>query len=218
MLVRISLLPLLLISFLFVRPAVTPVEEVQECAFSEEIPVVKDYMRLLAISDPFQGNYDADVTVIEYFDPNCPHCKTLHPIMKEVIAANGKRARFYMIPFVLWQYSLPQAEALFVAGQDGKYFEMLEAQYAQQKPGGLSFDELIAIAAGIGLDPVVFKGRLEKGLNQKMILERRQEISSLGVRGTPAVMINGKFVDSGSKSLNCINQLIAAEAASLKQG
>ena len=138
--------------------------------------------------------------------------------MKEVIAANSKNARFFMIPFVLWQYSLPQAEALFVAGQDGKYFEMLDSQYQIQQPGGLSLDQLVALSQDIGLDPVKFRTRLEKGLNQRMIMARREEIRYLGVQGTPALMINGKFVDSGSKSLTCINQLIKEEVALVKKG
>jgi protein-disulfide isomerase len=218
MYLRISLLPLVLIAFLLGHPEKTSTIPVDECSFSKEIPEVEDYMRLITFSDSYQGNMDSKVTVIEYFDPNCPHCKTLHPIMKDVIAANSKSARFFMIPFVLWQYSLPQAEALFVAGQDGKYFEMLDAQYANQQAGGMSIDELVILAQNIGLDPVQFRTRLDKGLNQPMILARRQEISDLGVRGTPALMINGKFVDGGSKSLTCINELIKKEVASLKQG
>ena len=138
--------------------------------------------------------------------------------MKDVIAANSKNARFFMIPFVLWQYSLPQAEALFVAGQEGKYFEMLELQYKYQKAGGMSPDELVSLSKDLGLDPQKFRARLEKRLNEPMIMARREEIRQMGVQGTPAVMINGKFVDGGSKSLTCINQLIQQEAALVKAG
>ena len=229
---KVSLLPILLFSlFLLMSDTDAPTSRLQtntnepalnagpdECSFAQDIPVVEDYLRLVTFSEPYQGKFDSGVTVIEYFDPNCPHCKTLHPIMKEVIAANSKNARFFMIPFVLWQYSLPQAEALFVAGQDGKYFEMLDAQYQIQQPGGLSLDQLVALSQDIGLDPVKFRPRLEKGLNQRMIMARREEIRDLGVQGTPALMNNGKFVDSGSKSLTCINQLIKEEVALVKKG
>lgn len=218
---RISLLPLLLVGLMLVQSdqdVTVSTVSTDECAFSKEIPEVKDFMKLVSISDPFQGNMSSKVTVIEYFDPNCPHCKSLHPIMKNVIAANRKSARFYMVPFVLWPYSVPQAEALFVAAQDGKYFEMLDAQYDNQKSGGLSVTELTNLAKEIGLDVVKFKSQMEKGQYRSGILARRQEISDLGVRGTPALMINGKFVDGGSKSLTCINELIKKEAARLKQG
>ncbi|MDA1027472.1 MAG: thioredoxin domain-containing protein [Bacteroidetes bacterium] len=218
---RISLFPLLLVGLMLVQSdqdVTVSTVSTDECAFTKEIPEVKDFMKLVTISDPFQGNMSSKVTVIEYFDPNCPHCKTLHPIMKNVIAANRKSARFYMVPFVLWPYSVPQAEALFVAAGEGKYFEMLDAQYDHQKSGGLSVTELTNLAKDIGLDAVKFKSQMEKGQYRAGILARRQEISDLGVRGTPALMINGKFVDGGSKSLACINELIKKEAARLKQG
>ena len=228
--IKITLLPALLLGvWLTLSPtealgqssAISEVDSykqvTEECSFTKEIPVVDDYLRLITFSDPYQGNFDAGVTVITYFDPNCPHCKTLHPIMQDVIASNSKNARFFMIPFVLWQYSLPQAEALFVAGQDGKYFEMLDAQYEFQQAGGMSIDKLVTIATDIGLDPVKFRSRMEKGLNQRMIMARREEISDMGVRGTPAVMINGKFVDSGSKSVACINELVQKEVALVKK-
>lgn len=182
------------------------------CAYSTSISPVEDWGRLISMGDPAIGDPDAEVTVIEYFDPNCPHCKTLHPIMTRVIADRKDVAVFYKIPFPLWRYSLPQIEALYVAAQDNRYYEMLNMQYARQQPGGLGIDALVAIAGEIGLDPVTFKDRLEKGLNQKSIISRRQEIADLGVRGTPSVMINGRFVSSDSKSYECLVQLIDGAA------
>jgi protein-disulfide isomerase len=184
-----------------------------ECGYDADIPAVEDYMRLITFGDPYKGNFDADVTVIEYFDPNCPHCKTMHPIMNNVIQERGEKARYFMVPYVLWQYSLIQVEALFVAGQDGKYFEMLDAQYEHQQPGGMSIDELTALAKEIGLDPEVFRARVERGMNQGMIMARRQEIIDMGIRGTPAVMINGRVIDGQSKSFECIVELIDKAAA-----
>ncbi len=173
---------------------------------------MEDFTSLISISDPYMGNLDADVTVIEFFDPNCPHCATFHPIMKQVVEDSGQHAHFYMVPFPLWQYSLMQVEALFVAAQDGLYFEMLEAQYAHQKQGGMSMEELTVLASDIGLDPEIFRQRLERGLNQPQILERRKKIVDTGLRGTPSVMINGRYVASDSKSRLCLNELIAEAA------
>ncbi len=214
----LSLLLALIFSVFFLSADSPHVDPVLECGYNADVAEVGDYMRLIMFGDPYLGNFDADVTVIEYFDPNCPHCKSFHPIMKQVVDDNGQHARFFMIPFVLWQYSLAQTEALFVAGQDDLYFEMLDAQYDHQKPGGMSVDELVALAVEIGLEADVFRGRLEKGLNQRMILERRQEISDLGVSGTPTVMINGKFINGESKSRACLNQLIAEAANEKSEG
>ena len=66
---------------------------------------------------------------MEYFDPNCPHCRDLYPIMKEVAEEHGDQAKFAYIPFPLWwqdpshpQYSLVQVEALHAAMQEGKFW------------------------------------------------------------------------------------------------
>ncbi len=184
----------------------------EDCSFNENLALVEDYLSLLNISDPYLGDFDASVTVIEFFDPNCPHCATFHPIMKQVVEDSGQHARFFMIPFPLWQYSLLQIEALSVAAQDNMYFEMLDAQYLHQKQGGMSLEEVTVLASDIGLDPEVFRERVERGLNQRSTLERRSKIVETGVRGTPSVMINGRFLASDSKSRVCLNELIAAEA------
>ena len=189
---------------------VVPVSD--ECSYNEELAPVEDFMSLVTISDPYLGNLDSEVTVIEFFDPNCPHCATFHPVMKQVIADTGQHARFYMIPFPLWQYSLLQTEALYVAAQEGKFFDMLDAQYLHQKQGGMSLQELMVLAQDIGMDGAQFSERVQRGLNQQMILERRRAIAETGVRGTPSVMINGRFVAGDSKSRICLNELIAEAA------
>lgn len=213
----LSVLFVLLLTIVFHTDTPAVLEEpasnavVDDCSFDDEMAVVEDFQSLLTIADPYMGNFDSGVTVIEFFDPNCSHCAAFHPVMKQVIEDSGQHARFYMIPFPLWQFSLLQVEALFVAAQDGLYFEMLDAQYLHQKQGGMSLDEITVLATDIGLDPEVFRSRVEQGLNQRQIMERRGKIIDIGVRGTPSVMINGQFVASDSKSRICLNELIAAE-------
>lgn len=184
-----------------------------ECSFAPDIPPMDDFRSLVSVSDPFLGSPEAKHTVMIFFDPNCPHCATFHPIMKQVARDMGQHARFYMIPFPLWRYSLAQTEALYVAAEEGKFYEMIDAQYTQQKPGGMSVEDLVRLAAEVGLDPDRFRERLERGQNQPMIMSRRARIAEAGIRGTPSVMINGRVVASASKSRVCMNELIAAEVS-----
>ncbi|NBW94587.1 MAG: hypothetical protein EBR20_09585 [Bacteroidetes bacterium] len=194
-------------------PEITQPGTPAACSFASDAPVMDDYLSLVSGLDPWLGRSEADVKVFEFFDPNCPHCATFHPIMKQVVEEMGQHAQFYMIPFPLWRYSLAQTEALYVAAEQGKYFEMIDAQYQAQKPGGMSLDELVSIASQIGLDPDLFLERLERGQYQQMIIERRSRIADAGVRGTPSVMINGRLVASESKSRTCMNELIAEMAS-----
>ncbi len=191
-----------------VAPAVPAPQRIGTCEFDPSVPAVSDYQQLVTFADPFLGTAQTGVQVIEFFDPNCPHCRTMHPIMKRVIETHGDRAQFYLIPYIVFQQSLNQIEAIYVAAQDGKYFEMIDEQYARQKPAGLSVPELAEIAEGMGIDPDVFARRVNRGLNRSTIAARRDQIQRLGVRGVPTVMINGQFVKSESKTLACLGQMI----------
>ncbi len=183
----------------------TPVQ----CGYTTDIPPVQDYGDLVTISDPYLGNYDAVVTVIEYFDPNCSYCKSLHPVMQQLISKYADRVRFFMIPYVLWPHSMAQIEALYITAQEGKYYDMLDAQYNVQKSGGLSLYELRQIAAELDVDPDQLQARLERGLYRTDILSKKEQIKELGVSGTPTLVINGRFItDSDAKTVECLSRLI----------
>jgi len=179
-----------------------------ECAYDLEKPFVENYRDLVNFNDPSLGNPEAPVVVIEFFDPNCPHCKTTHPIMKQVIEANSEKAWFVIRPFVLWQQSLAQTEALMAAAHEGKYFEMLEAQFSLQKREGLSLEELKSIASQIGMDADLMASRIQQGLFRGIVLRQRESGIEAGVTSVPAVMINGRFVNRQSRTADCLTELI----------
>jgi predicted DsbA family dithiol-disulfide isomerase len=138
----------------------------------------------------------------------------MHPVMKRVVETHGTVAKVYVVPFMLWpEVSLLPIEALYVAAQDGKYYEMLEQQFAAQGPNGYTPAQLRQMAETIGLDGATFQDRLARGLNRQAIVQRRMQISQLGVRGTPVVMINGRFVAAESKTIACLRQMIDEAAA-----
>lgn len=186
-----------------------------ECSFDAEKGRVQNFSELVNFFDPTIGEPGASVTVIEYFDPNCPHCATIHPIMMDVARAKLDKALFVFKPFVLWNHSIAQSEALYAAAQEGKFFQMLEQQYAIQQPRtGLGEPQLRAIAQEIGMDPDVLMKRIESGLYRRTLAEQRDKAAEAGVNSTPAVLINGRFVESTSKTVECLKELIDLAAQS----
>ncbi len=184
------------------------------CQYDDSVPVYAEYASFLQLGDPYLGSDKAKVVVMEFIDPNCPHCATMHPVMKQVAESHGDKAKVYVVPFMLWpDISLLPIEAMYVAAQDGQYYGMLEALFAAQGPNGYTPAQLRTMAEGLGIDGATFMDRLSRGLNREQIVRRRMQISQMGIRGTPAVMINGRLVHNSSKTVACLRQMIDEAAA-----
>jgi len=165
-----------------------------------------DPARLVSGEDVTQGPPDAPVTVIEYFDPNCPDCKTFHETMDTLVTDYEDDVQFVFKPFPLRGSSLPEIQALYVAEQEGAFFEMLAAQYVRQNPSGLDTQDLRSIAEEIGMSPDVLLSEVKSDAYRRRVLEQRKRALSIGVESTPTVLVNGHFV--GSRSLECMQTFI----------
>jgi len=181
----------------------------ESCPYDASKARVENYLDFVSFSDPSIGDPNADVVVVEFFDPNCPHCKTLHPLMKVAADSLGSQARFVFRPFVLSQASLMQVEALHIAAQQGKFFEMLESQYARQGSRSLSMDDMREISQEIGLDYSVLETRLSNQMYRGIALRQRQQAYEAGVTVVPTIMINGRIIDSSARSIACLAEMIA---------
>ena len=180
------------------------------CRYNPEKSPIEDYESLVQFTDPVKGSHDAPVTVIEYLDPNCPHCENLHPVMQEVAAQQKDQARFVYKLFPLRRSSLPQIMALRVAAEENKFFEMLEAQFDRQ--GVLSVAELREVAREVGMDPDETVRRMQQDALVEQVLRERKAAFERGVDSTPTVIINGRVVASRSRTEACLNQLIEEAA------
>lgn len=169
-------------------------------------PLDDEGASLVTFQDITKGNSDADVTVIEYFDPNCPHCKDYHQTMKKLVEAYQEEVRFVYKPFALRRSSIPEIQALYVAHQSGKFSEMLDGQYARQGPGGINMSDLRSIASEIGMDPNVLSTKIEENAFRNFVLQVRKRAASIGVNSTPTVVVNGHFTQS--RSLDCMKTFI----------
>ena len=193
---------------------VVPDSALAECPYDPEKEPVEDFRRLINLFDPTVGEADAPVTVIEYFDPNCPGCKSFHDVITPVVRSHADRAFFVFKPFVLWSHSIVQSEALYAATREKKFFPMLEAQYEMQNPQtGLSLEQLREIAENIGMNPDVLMQRLESRLYRRTLEQQKNEAIEVGVTHTPTVLINGRFVAFESQTVECLQSMIEEAAA-----
>jgi protein-disulfide isomerase len=150
-----------------------------------------------ALTDPkvayVAGPSDAKVTVAEFFDYRCPHCKASLTAMKHLLDKGQKvRIAFIERP-ILTPDSLWAAQAAVAARRQGeKYVPFHFALMATT--GELPKDRILDIAKSVGLDPV----RLEKDMADPAVLDSIKQSNALADKlhfdGTPTFVINDKIV------------------------
>ena len=177
------------------------------CMYDEGHSPVADYKSLISPSfDYTVGPENAPVTVIEFFDPNCPHCQSLHPVMKDIIAEYKDRVLFVYKPFPIRSFSIPQIEAMYVAKEQGKFSEMLDAQMAIGETGGLNMEQIRALATEVEMDVPLLNSRMRAQTYRNIVLDAQKKAAEAGLSSVPAVLVNGRFI--GTRSQECIGQFI----------
>jgi protein-disulfide isomerase len=72
-------------------------------------------------TSPVGGNPDGDVTLVEFFDYNCPYCRSVAPVMNEAEAADPQLRIVYKEFPILGPNSVYVAKAALAAHRQGRY-------------------------------------------------------------------------------------------------
>ncbi|MDG4759756.1 thioredoxin domain-containing protein [Micromonospora sp. WMMD710] len=154
------------------------------------------------------------VTVDVYEDFLCPACnqfeQTSGATLEQLAAGNKAKVVYhpvaYLNRFSTTEYSTRSSAASGCAAAGGKFREYAKALFAKQPPegsAGLSNDELIDIAAGVGLDRGSFGGCVSDGTYRTWTAHVTDEASRSDVTGTPTILINGQpLADRTPQGLN----------------
>ncbi|WGH75130.1 DsbA family protein [Tenacibaculum tangerinum] len=143
--------------------------------------------------DQIAGPENAKITIVEYGDYECPHCKMAMPIVKRIKEDYGDDLRLVFRNFPLTQihkFANDAARAAELAGEYDKFWEMHELIFRNQDQ--LDIDHLIDYAKQLGIDSDEFSARLEQ--NEKVEKVKSDFMSGVesGVNGTPSFFVNGK--------------------------
>ena len=165
--------------------------------------ITKDQEKLLIRGDSYQKKVDgAKITLVEFGDFECPACGAAYPVVTQLL--NDYKGK---INFVFREFPLPShpngpigAEAAEAAGANGKFFEMYDALYQNQKEWGedknpMQFFEKYAKL--IGLDVEKFKADVNSKKFDARIQKDIADGNSLGVNATPTFFLNGEKITGG---------------------
>jgi len=154
------------------------------------------------------------VTVEEFGDYQCPPCGHLHPEMKKLKSEYGNRIRFifYHLPLTqIHKNALDAAHAAVAAGLQGKFWEMHNMLYDNQKVWEET-DNLRPIVAGyagqLGLDVPRFLSDMDSAQVDSTVLADVRRANAMGVTGTPTVFVDGQEISSDDLSTEFLQKKI----------
>src|SRR5262249_14971527 len=164
---------------------------------------------------PSKGTASAPVTIIEFSDYECPFCGKAEPMVKEILKQYDGKVRLVYREFPLQMHSHAQkaAEAALCAQDQGKYWELHEKLFENQR--ALEVSDLKGYAKDVGLDDARFSQCLDSGSKAKEVEASQKAGDEAGVNGTPAFFINGRPL-FGAVPIDEMKQLIEAELAEKK--
>jgi protein-disulfide isomerase len=154
------------------------------------------------------GAPNADVTIIEYFDYNCPYCKKFEPALQAFLTEDHEIAIVYKDWPILSDVSVYAAKSALAARWQGKY---LVAHNALMNGSRLSQNDQVDATlkrAGVNVDTLK-KDRLSHAADIDALLARNDaEAHALSLRGTPGIVI-GRQLLPGIVDLSGLKQLVA---------
>jgi protein-disulfide isomerase len=157
---------------------------------------------------PILGSANADVTVVEYFDYNCPFCKALAPVFRSFIDQDHAAAVLYKEWPIFGGVSVYAAQAALAATYQGKYLQAHEALIS-----GPRLEENSQVDAALrsaGIDMVQLKKDLvaHRASIDELLMRNDTEARGLGLRGTPGILAGRRLV-SGISDLHALQSAVA---------
>jgi len=114
----------------------------------------------------------AKITLVEYGDLQCYHCRQVRPVLRQLRERLGNRLRYVFRHFPI--SSIPPdahlaAQATEAAGAQGKFWEMHDYLFEHQ--GALGRENLIEYGRELGLDIDQFTQDLDEGGYEERVRE-----------------------------------------------
>jgi protein-disulfide isomerase len=142
--------------------------------------------------DHIRGARDAQLTLVEYGDYECPFCGAAAAAVEQLMQIMGKEVQFAYRHFPLTQihpHAQVAAEAAEAAGQQDRFWDMHDLLFDHQNR--LTPGDLIGYASILRLDLHRFAVDLETHAHAPRVREDFLSGVRSGVNGTPTFFANG---------------------------
>lgn len=141
---------------------------------------------------PVLGNPAGDVTVVEFFDYNCPYCKQAAPEINALLDAD-KNVRLVLREWpILSEGSAFAARAALASRKQGMYAAFHKALMTMR--GKLEAEAVLRIAEETGLDVEKLQNDMKSPEVEEHIATSMRLAEALGFNGTPAFVVGDQLI------------------------
>jgi protein-disulfide isomerase len=141
---------------------------------------------------PMKGNPGARVTLVEFADYECPHCKRFQPVLHQILDEFPKDVKLYFKHYPLPQHTMARlaAEGAVAAQKQGKFWQFQDKLWEHQDE--LSPAEIEKVAKESGLDVAKFRQDLASEAVKAKVEKDKTEGAAAGLQATPTLYIDGR--------------------------
>jgi len=156
---------------------------------------------------PVAGNADGDITIVEYFDYQCPYCRKIEPELRQVVQDDGKVRLVLKDWPILGPVSVTAARMVLASKYQDKYVQAHDALIGVNSK--LTEPRIREVLAGAGVD--VDRVTRDLASNAKAIdailARNNEQATAFDFKGTPSFIV-GKFRVPGILTMAQFSQVI----------
>ena len=157
---------------------------------------------------PVAGNAGGDVTIVEYFDYQCPYCRKIEPDLRQVVQDDGKVRLVFKDWPILGPASVVAARLALASKYQEKFVQAHDALIGVN--ARLTEPRIRELLAGAGIDVDRLHRDLAANANaiDAILARNGDQAVAFGFRGTPSFIV-GKFRVPGILTVAQFGQVIA---------
>jgi len=157
---------------------------------------------------PVAGNAGGDITIVEYFDYQCPYCRKVEPELRQVVQDDGKVRLVLKDWPILGPVSVTAARMALASKFQDKFLQAHEALIGvNSKLTEPRIRELLA-GAGIDVDRATRDLATHAEAIDAILARNNDQATAFGFKGTPSFIV-GKFRVPGVLTMAEFDQVIA---------
>ncbi|MBV2142483.1 DsbA family protein [Falsochrobactrum sp. TDYN1] len=174
-------------------------------SFAQRVPSVAEVLYDAEI--PVLGNPNGDVTIVEYFDYQCPYCKRGHAELMRVVNNDGN-VRLVLKDWIIFGDNSAYASRLVLAAEkSGNYVKAMEAM--MKTPGRLTKEQIDTALAGAGLDPKKLEAdyKADSARINGILSRNMDQGEAFNFGGTPSFVIGTRLYGGALKEAELIEAI-----------